>query len=1049
MARRDQAPNMDLFDLYFRRADLDQDGRISGNEAVAFFQGSNLPKHILAQIWMHADQNQTGFLGRLEFYNALKLVTVAQSGRELTPDIVKAALGPASAKIPPPQISTGPAPVPQVNAVAPSSVQMNVVRTPGFQMNTVTQTVPQINPGALPVSHNPGIRGPQPPNNLSQQFAPSFDNQFMRPPAGQISSIPAQGIKQNVPPGSMTGSHIASSNISADWVGNRTINSTAGATSQVLSRGIVVSSAPLDALSALTPSIPPQASQDMALSVVQPMTKDSKSVHSGKTLSLDSIFGGDVFSATPSQPKLDIVPSPTLTASNVSNSSALVPVTSSGVQTSGKQGPDMIQSSLTNAPAGGHLQQDLSLVKQSQIGSQQTAPVLRGSGISVGVSGPVSNLVQTPWPKITQSDIQRYNAIFVEVDTDRDGKITGEQARNLFLSWRLPREVLKQVWDLSDQDNDSMLSVKEFCTALYLMERYREGRPLPAVLPDSMKFDEAFLPAVNQHAGTFGGAAWRPTHGIPQQMASGTHPVAPAAGPKATGQYQMPPSSDGANATQPLQQKSKVPVLEKHLVNQLSQEEQTSLNSKCKEATESEKKVEELEKEILESKEKIEFYRAKMQELVLYKSRCDNRLNEITERASADKREVESLAKKYEEKYKHTGDVASKLTVEEATFREIQEKKLEIYRAIVKMEQGGTAVGVLQARADKIQSDLEELVRSLKERCKRYGLRVKPTVIVELPSGWQPGIQEDAAEWDDDWDKFEDEGFTIAQELTVEEAIAATSAKPTGKEEFSAMSISNFDSPVEKLSAAGQHVTAGGSAYPQSEDESTKSGPFSPAKGGSDSPPQEFSASQYDESIRLDSSPTIKDNQSNHHIGESTRTSDMFGDESSWAAAFNDENDDVDSVWGFNAVSSKDPDHGQWSKDSFFESDDMGLNPIRTGSPGASSSFEKKEKSPFLFGDSVPGTPSFNSNSPTYSVSSEDHQFGSTYTKFDSFSMQDNTSPRHNATFARFDSIRSTSDFDHSHGFSSFDDTDLFGTTGPFKSDNSTPRKRSDNWNAF
>lgn len=24
--------------------------------------------------------------------------------------------------------------------------------------------------------------------------------------------------------------------------------------------------------------------------------------------------------------------------------------------------------------------------------------------------------------------------------------------------------------------------------------------------------------------------------------------------------------------------------------------------------------------------------------------------------------------------------------------------------------------------------------------------------------GWQPGIQEDAAEWDDDWDKFEDEG---------------------------------------------------------------------------------------------------------------------------------------------------------------------------------------------------------------------------------------------------------------------------------------------------
>ena len=41
---------MELFFAYFRRADLDGDGRISGAEAVAFFQGSNLPKHVLAQV---------------------------------------------------------------------------------------------------------------------------------------------------------------------------------------------------------------------------------------------------------------------------------------------------------------------------------------------------------------------------------------------------------------------------------------------------------------------------------------------------------------------------------------------------------------------------------------------------------------------------------------------------------------------------------------------------------------------------------------------------------------------------------------------------------------------------------------------------------------------------------------------------------------------------------------------------------------------------------------------------------------------------------------
>ncbi|CAN6685037.1 unnamed protein product [Malus baccata var. baccata] len=37
---QNQSAHVDLFDAYFRRADLDRDGRISGNEAVAFFQGS-------------------------------------------------------------------------------------------------------------------------------------------------------------------------------------------------------------------------------------------------------------------------------------------------------------------------------------------------------------------------------------------------------------------------------------------------------------------------------------------------------------------------------------------------------------------------------------------------------------------------------------------------------------------------------------------------------------------------------------------------------------------------------------------------------------------------------------------------------------------------------------------------------------------------------------------------------------------------------------------------------------------------------------------------
>lgn len=85
---------------------------------------------------------------------------------------------------------------------------------------------------------------------------------------------------------------------------------------------------------------------------------------------------------------------------------------------------------------------------------------------------------------------------------------------------------------------------------------------------------------------------------------------------------------------------------------------------------------------------------------------------------------------------------------------------MELYQAIVKMEQDGGADGVLQVclnkygpmhafreilkfifnwkfqvHADHIQSDLDELVKALNGRCKKYGLRAKPMTLTELPFG--------------------------------------------------------------------------------------------------------------------------------------------------------------------------------------------------------------------------------------------------------------------------------------------------------------------------
>lgn len=271
-----------------------------------------------------------------------------------------------------------------------------------------------------------------------------------------------------------------------------------------------------------------------------------------------------------------------------------------------------------------------------------------------------------------------------------------------------------------------MLSLREFCIALYLMERYREGRPLPPVLPSGIQVDDAMqsVPEIQRSLG-FNGMPWQQNPGSQQRavMASSLafHGTVPVNMPK------QAPVPQGDGVATGLQQRSRVPVLEMHRVNQLSREEQNTLKSKQKDAEEAEKKVEELEKDIMDSKEKIDYYRSKLQELVLYKSRCDNRLNEITERAAADKREVESMSKKYEEKYKQAGESGSRLASEEAAFRDLQERKMELYNAIFRMEQGGNADSLLQVRSDRIQAELEELRKALNERCKQFGLRTKPT----------------------------------------------------------------------------------------------------------------------------------------------------------------------------------------------------------------------------------------------------------------------------------------------------------------------------------
>ncbi|KAK7371780.1 hypothetical protein VNO80_05145 [Phaseolus coccineus] len=1063
------APNVDLFDAYFRRADLDRDGRISGAEAVSFFQGSGLPKQVLAQIWAFANQSQSGFLGRAEFYNALKLVTVAQSRRELTPEMVKAALyGPAASKIPAPQINFSATVAAPVSSPAPAPA-------------------PQAGPVNLLSHQNLGPRGAVSNPSVNQQNLPSLGSQLGRPPAS------------NLPPG------VATQGMAVGGARPETLNISGYGSAGKMGEAPGVASSPLAvrgsspqatqegfglATSGSNVARPPGQYPASSIKPSDQMVKDSKPVSPSVNGNPDSFFGGDLFSASSFQPKQVSSPQGYSSGSSML-SSAIVPVSEGNQPSSRITAPDSLQGSLVTQPVGAQLQQAQPVSAQLQqaqpvsaqlqqaqpvsVQLQQAQPVvkqdqhvpvqkhnmLNSSGLPGRLQDPASSKPQSPWPKMAQTDVQKYMKVFMEVDTDRDGKITGEQARNLFLSWRLPREVLKQVWDLSDQDNDSMLSLREFCIALYLMERHREGRVLPAVLPSNIMVD---LPTSGQPAAPYSAVPWGNPSGFQQQgmTGSGARQVNPAAGrpprPAAVSQ------SDEGPQNKP--QKSRIPVLEKHLINQLSSDEQNSINSKFQEATEADKKVEELEKDIGESKEKIEFYRAKMQELVLYKSRCDNRLNEVIERISADKHEVEILAKKYEAKYKQVGDLSSKLTTEEATFRDIQEKKIELYQAIVKIQQDGKGDATLQAHVDHIQSDLDELVKSLNERCKKYGLHAKPTTLLELPFGWQPGIQEGAADWDEDWDKLEDKEFVFVKELTldVQNTMAPPKQKLPSAVNTKAVNTEavNTDSPAFAASpksddksekpqtTTNEQGIGNGSVYNKSEDGSAKSAPNSPFAGSAiGSPHGDFADSDFRKTAGEDSSPrdhNIQETQSDRGGVKSVFFGDKSFDEPNWGTF--DTNDDIDSVWAFNANNTtKEERDFEGAGDSyFFDSGELGLNPIKTGSPRVGDLFQRNTR--FTFDDSVPSTPLFSSSSSPQRPK-EWLETAFDFSRFDSFRTHDSVPlPARDAT--QFDSVRNSVDFDQVHGFPAFDDSDPFGS-GPFRtsSDSQTPRRGSDNWSAF
>jgi len=79
-----------------------------------------------------------------------------------------------------------------------------------------------------------------------------------------------------------------------------------------------------------------------------------------------------------------------------------------------------------------------------------------------------------------------YTGIFEKVEKSHSSYLSGPEAITFFGASNLPTNELRIIWQLSDEDEDAMLTFPEFCVAMYLIHGRLAGENLPTQLPEPM-----------------------------------------------------------------------------------------------------------------------------------------------------------------------------------------------------------------------------------------------------------------------------------------------------------------------------------------------------------------------------------------------------------------------------------------------------------------------------------------------------------------------------------------------------------------------------------
>jgi hypothetical protein len=459
----------ELYEFFFKLADADGDGFVSGGEAASLFRKSGLSDEALRNIWSQVSQGQPN-LNKSGFFTALGLIALVQAGREanLKELGVGKMLAPTFTGITPPGT--------QLSLLEPEV--LNTARSPGSSLTTA------LNPPAVGSSTSslPSASG-NPASSMTSSSSSSSSVVVWAVPENQkpvsashFSALDVNGqgmigggeakdffLKSNLPPSELA-KIWALSDVNGDGKLSLPEFQIAFFLTQQRTNLVEIPSV-----------LPPSLYESVGLSSphiaahASPANSPAHSAPSSKTNSLLEM------------------PSHQSPSSSVGSIGVIMDGGAGGSSSS----TSSVATSSANAPRGGDFRLTVRMDPaelRAAIEAEERSSGTSTSSYMPTSSGAPSSIpahLQTTSPQssdwiITPEMKATYDLYFAKADEMMSGYVSGPKARELFTKASLPNLILADIWALSDTNNDGQLDKAEFSLAMHLINLARRGVKPPS-----------------------------------------------------------------------------------------------------------------------------------------------------------------------------------------------------------------------------------------------------------------------------------------------------------------------------------------------------------------------------------------------------------------------------------------------------------------------------------------------------------------------------------------------------------------------------------------